>query len=76
MRIKGIWIFAVALVLISITGVFSASCSSQSNAGEALTPTATTSPKVAQNLILESDIVTGSGGTVKAPLSCILSYIT
>ncbi len=67
MKIKRIWKFGVAIALIAIIAAFAAACSSQPQAAPAPTP------QVANNLILASDIVTGSGGTVKAASSCVLS---
>ncbi len=67
MEIKKLWKFGLVLSLILIVVAFSAACSSPSAAAP------TPSTKAATNLILASDIVTGSGGTVKAPSSCVLN---
>ena len=72
MKIKRIWGLVAAIALISVIGILGASCASPSNAADAPPPTAT---KAAQNLVLASDIVTGSGGTVKAASACVLSNI-
>ena len=66
MQIKKLWKYAAAVTLIGMIAIAGAACSKSPAA-------APPSPQVAKNLILSSDMVTGSGGSVKANASCVLN---
>jgi hypothetical protein len=68
MSIKKIWKTIAAGALIVGIAIGGAACSSASSQ----TPAAV---QVAKNLVLSSDMVTGSGGTVKATSSCVLANV-
>jgi len=70
MELKKFWKLIMAGVLIGVIAVVTAACSGSSTPS---TPAATT--QVAKNLILSSDMVTGSGGTVKPASSCVLDSV-
>ncbi len=59
MELKKSWKLITAGVLIGAIAVVAAACS-----GSGAQPTSTASPQVANNLILSSDMVNGSGGCV------------
>ncbi len=71
MQIKKIWKFITAGMLIGAIAVSGAACSSSSAQSAPAAPAAST--QAVKNLILSSDMVTGSGGTVKAASSCVLT---
>jgi hypothetical protein len=66
MEIKKLWKYVVAVALIGMIAIAGAACSQSQ-------PAAQPSPQVAKNLILSSDMVSGSGGTVKAKAACVLT---
>ena len=70
MELKKFWKFITAGVLIGAIAVVTADCSGSSPQS---TPAA--SPQVAKNLILSSDMVTGTGGTVKPAAACVLDNV-
>jgi hypothetical protein len=68
MLINKVWKLVAAGVLVGAIAVGGVACSSATT-----TITTTAAAQAAQNLILSSDMVTGSGGTVKAASACVLS---
>ncbi len=67
MQIKKIWKFIAAGLLVGAIAIGGAACSSSPQTASAA------ATQSAKNLILSSDMVTGSGGTVKASSSCVLT---
>jgi hypothetical protein len=70
MELKKFWKLITAGVLIGAIAVVAAACS-----GSSTQPTPTATTQAAKNLILSSDMVTGSGGTVKAASTCVLDNV-
>jgi hypothetical protein len=71
MQIKKIWKFITAGALIGAIAIGGAACSSTSAQTAPAAPAANV--QAATNLILNSDMVIGSGGTVKVSSSCVLA---
>ncbi len=70
MKLKKSWKLITAAVLIGAIAIVAAACSGSSS------PTPTASPtQAAKNLILSSDMVTGSGGTVAPAAVCVLDNV-
>ncbi len=77
-KVKTSWKIGIVLAILGIVALIGAACSSSAAQTPAptvtvtQTATVTATPQAAKGLILSSDMVTGSGGTVKAAASCVL----
>lgn len=71
MQLKHGWKFIIAGVLVGAATIGVAACSNSSSPNNA----AAAAPQAAQNLILSSDMVIGSGGTPAPTTSCVLDNV-
>lgn len=71
MQSKKVWKFAAAGVLVGAIAIGTAACSASTTTATT-TQMVTVTPQSAQNLILSSDMVVGSGGTPAPAAPCVL----